>query len=328
MVQDGAPSGAYPEIGRGARAMTAAAAARMPTGTVFNVQRASFHDGPGIRTTVFLKGCPLHCPWCHNPEGMASAPEFLVSETRCLHCGSCVAACPRPGGPLVAGSALGSAGCVACRRCAQACPSGAREVAGRTWTAGEILGEVLRDRLVYEESGGGVTFSGGEPLAQAEFLVACLDACRGAGLHTAVDTCGFAGPAVVDEVAQRADLFLWDLKVLDGDRHLALTGAPLQPILDNLAVAAGSGVPIWLRIPVIPGVNDDEGTMRAAAHIAAATPSVQRVSLLSYHGTAAGKHTRLGRENVMGGTMPPTDEQMRSLSAVFQNIGIETTIGG
>jgi len=328
MVQDGADFAAYPARRRGLGAMGATAAARTPTGTVFNVQRASFHDGPGIRTTVFLKGCPLRCPWCHNPEGMAAAPEVLVSEARCLRCGSCVEACPRPGGPLAAGSALGSAGCGACRRCADACPTGAREVAGRTWTAGEVLGEVLRDRLAYEESGGGVTFSGGEPLAQAEFLVACLEGCREAGLHTAVDTCGFAGPAVVAEVAQRADLFLWDLKVLDRDRHLALTGARLQPILDNLAVAAESGVPIWLRIPVIPGINDDEGTMRAAAHLAAATPSVRCVSLLPYHGTAAGKHTRLGRESVMGSTMPPTDERMRSLGAVFRDRGIETSIGG
>jgi pyruvate formate lyase activating enzyme len=187
---------------------------------------------------------------------------------------------------------------------------------------------VLRDRLTYEESGGGVTFSGGEPLAQPKFLVACLDSCREAGLHTAVDTCGFAGPAVVDEVAQRTDLFLWDLKVLDGERHLALTGAPLQPILDNLAVAAGSGVAIWLRIPVIPGVNDDEGGMRAAARLAAATPSVRRVSLLPYHPTADGKRLRLARESAMGGTVPPTDERMRSLGAVFQEKGIETTIGG
>ncbi|OFV82680.1 MAG: hypothetical protein A2Y78_10955 [Acidobacteria bacterium RBG_13_68_16] len=308
--------------------MAAAAAAGTLTGTVFNVQRASFHDGPGIRTTVFLKGCPLRCPWCHNPEGMSAAPEVLVSEMRCLHCGSCVAACPRPGGPLAAGSALGSAGCKACRHCADACPSGAREIAGRAWSVGEVLGEVLRDRLTYEESGGGVTFSGGEPLAQAEFLVACLDACREAGLHTAVDTCGFAGPAVVTEVAQRADLLLWDLKVLDRDRHLALTGAPLQPILENLAVAAGSGVPIWLRIPVIPGINDDEGTIRAAAHLAAATPSVRRVSLLPYHRTAAGKRTRLGRESAMAETPPPTEERMRALGVLFQETGIETTIGG
>ena len=308
--------------------MAAAVAVRETAGTVFNVQRASFHDGPGIRTTVFLKGCPLRCPWCHNPEGVAAAPEVLVSEMRCLHCGSCVEACPRQGGPLPAGSALGSAGCLACGSCAKACPSGAREIAGRTWTVGEVLAEVQRDWVTYEESGGGVTFSGGEPLAQTEFLLGCLDACRQAGLHTAVDTCGFAGRTVVTEVAERADLLLWDLKVLDSCRHLALTGAPLEPILENLAVAARSGVPIWLRIPVIPGVNDDEETMRAAARLAATTPSVQRVSLLPYHRTASGKRLRLGREDPLAGTASPTEERMRELAASFEGIGIETTIGG
>jgi pyruvate formate lyase activating enzyme len=298
--------------------MASAAAAGTATGTVFNIQRASFHDGPGIRTTVFFKGCPLRCPWCHNPEGVASAPEVLVSETRCLHCDSCVEACPRPGGPLPAGSALGSAGCAACGRCIEACPSGAREIAGRTWRVAEILGELLRDRLTYEESGGGVTFSGGEPLAQAAFLLACLDACHAAGLHTAVDTCGFAGRAVVAEVAERADLLLWDLKVLD----------PEQPILENLAVAADRGLPIWLRIPVIPDLNDDDATMRAAARLAGSIPAVRRVSLLPYHHTADGKRARLGRESGMAGTVPPTEERMRALAAWFQDTGIETTIGG
>jgi pyruvate formate lyase activating enzyme len=308
--------------------MAVAADAGQTTGTVFNVQRASFHDGPGIRTTVFLKGCPLRCPWCHNPEGVAAAPEILVSEARCLHCGSCADACPRPNGPLPAGSALGSAGCTACGRCAQACPSGARQIAGRPWSVGEVLEEVLRDSLVYEESRGGVTFSGGEPLAQAGFLLECLAACRRAGLHTAVDTCGFAGPAVIAEVAQRTDLLLWDLKVLDPERHLALTGAPLGPILENLAVAAETGTPIWLRVPVIPGVNDNEGTMRAAARLASTTPGVERVSLLPYHRTADGKRLRLGRGSTMAGAVPPTEQLMRGLAESFDGIGIETTIGG
>ncbi len=305
-----------------------AAAAGEPTGTVFNVQRASFHDGPGIRTTVFLKGCPLRCPWCHNPEGMASAPEVLVNGGRCLGCASCAAACPRPGGPLPAGSVLGSEGCTACRRCAAACPTGAREVAGQEVAVSGILREALRDRIVYDESGGGVTFSGGEPLAQADFLLACLVACRAAGLHVAVDTCGFAGRATVTDVARSADLLLWDIKVLDRDAHLSLTGAPLRPILDNLEAAAGLGIPIWLRVPVIPGVNDDEKTMLAAARIAAVNPAVRRVCLLPFHRTADGKRARLGLSRAMGGVEPPSEARMRELAGIVERAGVAVSLGG
>ncbi|MBK8597096.1 MAG: glycyl-radical enzyme activating protein [Holophagales bacterium] len=306
------------------------------TGTIFNVQRGSFHDGPGIRTTVFLKGCPLRCPWCHNPEGISPAPEVLVSDSRCLSCGSCEAACPRPEGPLPAGSVVGRDGCLACRACVEACPSASREVAGRTMTVAEVLAEILRDRPVYEESGGGVTFSGGEPLGQPIFLLAALEACRREGLHATVDTCGFAPRETVLGVATQADLFLWDVKTLDPQRHLALTGVPLEPILANLAAVTRTGVPIWLRIPVIPGVNDDEASIARAAALATRTPSVRRVSLLPYHRTANGKRDRLGRgTDPARGASPtladapsPTPERMAALAALFAPTGIETTIGG
>ncbi len=308
------------------------------TGTVFNVQRGSFHDGPGIRTTVFLKGCPLRCRWCHNPEGISPAPQVLWSAGRCLSCGRCSAACPRPNGPLAAGEPLGREGCTACRACVEACPCGAREVAGRVASAGEVMAEVLRDRAVYEESGGGVTFSGGEPLAQLSFLLALLEECRREELHVAVDTCGFAPRETALAVAERADLLLWDVKTLDPARHRELTGVPLEPILENLAVVSRTGVPIWLRLPVIPGVNDDEASVAAAVALAARIPSVRRVSLLPYHRIATGKRARLERgespcdgeplEMALADASSPSPSRMAALAALFAPTGIVTTIGG
>ena len=277
---------------------------------------------------MFLKGCPLSCQWCHNPEGMAPYPQFVRNTPRCLSCGECTDACKRVGGPLPAGTALGADGCRACLDCLAACPTGARELAGRVRSAGELVAELRRDRIVWEESGGGVTFSGGEPLAQPEFLLACLDACRAAGIHVAVDTCGLAPREVALAVAARAGLLLWDVKHTDEARHRELTGAPLEPILANLAVVAEVGVPIWLRVAVIPGLNDDDENLATLARLAATTPNVQRVSLLPYHRTGTGKLDRLGRAGDSARLTVPSAARMNEVTAAFAATGIPVTVGG
>lgn len=298
------------------------------TGVIFNVQRCSFHDGPGVRTTVFLKGCPLSCPWCHNPEGIAPAPQIVVNPARCLDCGECSSVCPRKGGPLGRGHGVGEDGCAGCLECVRVCPTGAREVAGRIWRVAEVLHEVLRDENVYRESGGGVTFSGGEPMAQPEFLTACLEACRQAGVHTAVDTCGLASRETALAVAHAADLLLWDVKVLDSRRHSELVGAPLEPILDNLAAVGGVGTPIWLRLPLVAGLNDDEEQLAAVVALATATTAVARVSVLPYHATGTGKLHRLGVGDPHPGLAPPSRERLESMVGRLIAAGVNAGIGG
>jgi len=298
------------------------------SGTVFNVQRASFHDGPGVRTTVFLKGCPLRCPWCHNPEGVAPTPQIIVTESRCLSCGACLAACPRPAGPLPSGATVGGDGCTACGACLAACPTAARQRVGERWTVAELLAEIRRETLVFETSKGGVTFSGGEPLAQSEFLLACLDACRREGVHTAVDTCGVAPREAAVATARRADLLLWDIKHLDAEPHRKATGAPLSVVLDNLAAAAAVGVPIWLRMPVIAGFNDDPATVEGLGELAARLRVVERICLLPYHRTGTAKAARLGQATETPGFAAPPQERLTAMAARLTATGIAVSVGG
>ena len=291
-------------------------------GRVFNVQRFSVHDGPGIRTTVFLKGCPARCPWCHNPESQSFAPEVLVVETRCIACGSCARVCPQGAPP--AGSPL----CTACGACVEACPAGARQLAGRETTVEELTKEILRDRLFYDESGGGVTFSGGEPLAQPEFLAALLSACREASLHRAVDTCGFAPRERLLPLVPLVDLFLFDVKLVDDARHRALTGLPAGPILENLRSLTAAGARLWIRVPVIPGHTDGEADVAATAALLAGLPGIEKVCLLPYHATAARKTARLGRSYPLGELAPPAASDLETLAAVFRRRGLPVQIGG
>jgi len=303
-----------------------AAAEAQRTGVCFDIQRYSIHDGPGIRTTVFLKGCPLACPWCHNPESIAPSPELRVLAGRCVRCGACTAACPLgiADGPNLPDPAR----CLRCGSCAAACPTGARQLTGRTWTVREVLEAVLRDRPFYDQSGGGVTFSGGEPLAQWRFLLACLEAAQAQGLHTAVDTSGFASQRTVLAVAAWTDLFLYDLKVLDPKRHLRFTGVPLAPITRNLRALDATGARIWLRMPLVPGYNDDRANLEAVATFAASLRHTRRLHLLPYHRLGAEKYARLGGADPMGDAPSPTPDAVEAAAALLRGHGLDVHVGG
>ena len=270
----------------------------MASGTVFNIQRYSLHDGPGIRTTVFLKGCPLHCAWCHNPEGIEPRPEILRNSVRCIACGLCRENCPaQAAGPLAQdGQAEDELPrCAGCGECARACPSEARRLVGRHMTAAEVLAEILHDRLFHEDSGGGVTFSGGEPLLQAEFLLALLESCRRREIHTAVDTSGYAPREDLLNAARQANLFLYDLKTLDDDLHRRYTGVSNRLIVENLRALGAVHRNIWVRMPLVPGVNDTLQAVEDVVRLAATAPGVRQVHLLPYHATGVAKFARLGK---------------------------------
>lgn len=261
----------------------------MASGAIFNIQRYSTQDGPGIRTTVFFQGCPLDCLWCHNPEGISFKPVLTFQGERCIHCSACNATCP-------AGESLmpGDGRCVVCGACAGVCPAGARALVGRSMSADEVMDIIVRDRIFYDQSGGGVTFSGGEPLAQPKFLDELLERCNSEGVHTAIDTCGYAERSILIGLAKKTDLILYDLKGHDNARHLSHTGVKASPILENLNALADAHGSIWLRLPVVTGYTDDPREMELLAARYGSKKSIKRVVLLPYHQLGSGKLKKNG----------------------------------
>lgn len=301
----------------------------MQTGTIFNIQRYSTQDGPGIRTTVFLKGCPLCCAWCHNPEGISPRRELVVIESRCAICGECRAACPF-GDDATAATPLPPRQdqCLLCAACVDACPTGARQMIGSVTTPDEVVAQVLKDRVFYEDSGGGVTFSGGEPLAQPAFLLATIAGCRGHGIHTVLDTTGFGRREHLLAAARLADLVLYDLKAFDDTRHRRLTGVSNHLVLDNLRALAATHPNIWIRIPVVPGFNDDPADLAGMARFIADLTGVTLVNLLPFHRTGLHKFARLGLTHGLDGVETPSAEVVASAARVFREAGLKTKVGG
>jgi pyruvate formate lyase activating enzyme len=298
--------------------------------SVFNIQRCSVHDGPGIRTTIFLKGCPLHCDWCHNPESLDGAPEVAISREKCTSCGACAQACPESGADRAArGPDWDDGTCRRCGACAEACPGEARELIGEPHAVADLVAEIERDRPFFEASGGGVTFSGGEPLCHPRFLAACLDACRELGLHTAVDTSGFAAKRVVRDIAGLADVLLYDLKHMDPKAHERHTGVDNRIILDNLRELSGATeAEIWIRFPLIPGFNDDEAHLEAVGLFLASLPRRHPVSVLPYHAIGRDKWRRLGKQPPAERYRTPDDNELHAAAAHLRRHGLEVWIGG
>lgn len=294
----------------------------MLSGTIFDIKRYAINDGPGIRTTVFFKGCPLSCWWCHNPESQSRKAELMYRGNRCTRCGECVNGCPRAAISLNGAVATDRSRCDDCGLCAEACYNGARELVGTKMTLAQVMGEIERDVPFFDRSGGGVTFSGGEPLVQSRFLAEVLKMCRQHEIHTVVDTCGYAAWDALDRLRSDVNLFLYDLKLIDDRRHKQYTGVSNQLILDNLQRLGAAGAKYVVRIPLIEGINQNENDLREFGEFLSRLENIVHVELMAYHDIAQAKYAALGRKYLLADARPPGEAEMSKATEYLRSFGL------
>ena len=275
----------------------------MNKGFIFDIERNSFVDGPGIRSTVFFKGCNLKCAWCHNPESQKLKPQMMFYKDKCTGCGKCIEICPTP------------ENCTLCGKCSFYCPVDARKVCGKEYTADQVFAEVIKDKAYYDNSGGGVTFSGGECMLQIDFLSEILKKCKENGIHTAVDTAGHIPFESFEKILPNTDLFLYDIKCFDSEKHQKYVGAGNELILENLKKLFQAGAKIWIRVPVISDINDSIEEMMQIKAFSEQCGHPEKIELLPYHTMGENKYAAIGQESQR--FTPPYNDMLNKLKAVF-----------
>jgi len=299
----------------------------VPTGIVFNIQRFSTQDGPGIRTTVFMKGCPLRCLWCSNPESQKTFAEVAHRDSLCNKCGRCIEACEVQAISLTDnGVKINRETCTRCGKCIEVCAPGALKFYGKEMSVEEVYQEVIRDMLFYQNSGGGVTAGGGEPLSQADFVAELFKQCQDTGIHTCLDTCGYAPSGAWKKVMPYTDLVFFDVKLMDQSIHKKVIGKSNHTIFSGLKLATEAGVPVIIRIPIIPGINDSEENITEIARYVAGIDSLREVNLLPYHRFGESKYAMLDRQYNLSELKPPEHSNLEELVRIIKSFNLDCEI--